>query len=328
MAPGPRVGLVLGGGGRTGQAFHQGALSELERLTGWDARTAELVVGTSVGALVAAYLRGGFTAADQAARTLDRPLTPDGAALLAGLGPTLPLGRPVRARGLPRPANGRLLARGLRHPRRTRPVAVAAGLLPAGSVDSEAVVSGVRRLHPTGWPPGLLVTAVRLRDGARVVFGAPDAPRAPVADAVAASAALPGWFRPVVIDGEAYVDGGTWTPTNADVLAGRGLDLVVVLAPMAAEPGRLHHDAAAPIRLVTRRWLRHEVRAVRRSGTPVLVLAPDRAAQAVLGFDTMAEDRGPAVLAAAADSVPAALLRSGLAAVLERAAAAASRSAG
>ena len=42
-----RVGLVLGGGGIVGMAYHGAVLAGLEDATGWDPRDAEVVVGTS-----------------------------------------------------------------------------------------------------------------------------------------------------------------------------------------------------------------------------------------------------------------------------------------
>src|SRR5205814_9838116 len=63
----------------------------------------------------------------------------------------------------------------------------------------------------------------------------PGAPPAPVADAVAASCAIPSFFEPVTIGGVAFVDGGAHSPTNADLLADRELDLVVVSSPRSEE---------------------------------------------------------------------------------------------
>jgi predicted acylesterase/phospholipase RssA len=47
----PRIALVLGAGGVAGGAFHAGALAALHDALGWDARSADLVVGTSAGSL-------------------------------------------------------------------------------------------------------------------------------------------------------------------------------------------------------------------------------------------------------------------------------------
>src|SRR4051812_49436750 len=51
-----KIGLVLGAGGLTGDAFHRGVLRALAE-RGYDARAAELVVGTSAGSMVGAFLR-------------------------------------------------------------------------------------------------------------------------------------------------------------------------------------------------------------------------------------------------------------------------------
>ncbi|MGH9095065.1 MAG: patatin-like phospholipase family protein, partial [Acidimicrobiales bacterium] len=83
MAPnslpsGPRIGLVLGAGGSVGLAYHGGVLDALAAATGWDPRTAEVIVGTSAGSLTAAMLRGGLSAGDLAGISEDRPLSPEG----------------------------------------------------------------------------------------------------------------------------------------------------------------------------------------------------------------------------------------------------------
>lgn len=99
-----RIGLVLGAGGATGGAFHAGVLAALEEATGWDPRTAELILGTSAGSITAAMLRAGLSGADIAARTAGEPLSPEGAARLrsAGVAPgQAPAGSDVGSRGAP-----------------------------------------------------------------------------------------------------------------------------------------------------------------------------------------------------------------------------------
>ncbi|HEV2369959.1 MAG TPA: patatin-like phospholipase family protein, partial [Acidimicrobiales bacterium] len=56
------VGLVLGGGGAVGHAFHAGVLSALAERTGFDPRRAEVIVGTSARSIVCALLRAGVSA--------------------------------------------------------------------------------------------------------------------------------------------------------------------------------------------------------------------------------------------------------------------------
>jgi NTE family protein len=92
-----------------------------------------------------------------------------------------------------------------------------------------------------GWPDQpTVITAFDVEERRRVAFGTEDAPDVGLADAVAASSAIPLVFRPWEIDGRSYVDGGVMSGTHADLLLGRSdaLDLVIVIAPMAAEQDR------------------------------------------------------------------------------------------
>jgi len=66
-----RIGLVLGGGGVVGAAYHAGALTALEYDLGWDPRSADVIVGTSAGSVVGSLLRLGVAASDLAAHTVD-----------------------------------------------------------------------------------------------------------------------------------------------------------------------------------------------------------------------------------------------------------------
>jgi NTE family protein len=110
-------------------------------------------------------------------------------------------------------------------------------------------------------------------------------------EAVMASCAIPGWYAPVRIGGRRYVDGGTWSTTNVDVVAADGLDEVYVLAPMAAFVDDHPHKLATRVerrvrRQVTRRML-HEAEKVTRTGTAITVLAPGPEDLAVIGANMM-----------------------------------------
>lgn len=144
-----------------------------------------------------------------------------------------------------------------------------------------------------GWPerPDLRLVAVDYDTGDRVVFGDPQAPTTAVGDAVLASCAIPGWFAPVVIAGHRYVDGGTWSATNVDLLLGQGLDEVWVVAPMAARG--LDRAGSVPAwmerryrQVVTGKLLR-EVRALRAEGTRVQVIAPGPQDLSAMGANMM-----------------------------------------
>jgi NTE family protein len=118
------------------------------------------------------------------------------------------------------------------------------------------------------------------------VFGRPGTPEVPLHLAVAASCAVPGYFAPVEIGGHQYVDGGVHSPTNAAVLRGRGLDLVVVISPMSGPAGWLP-DVYAASRRHAARLLKHEVRALQRAGTRTVVFAPGVTEQRAMGNDMM-----------------------------------------
>src|SRR4051812_32601356 len=116
-----RVGLVLGGGGVLGQAFHAGTLAALEHDIGWDARDAEVIVGTSAGALGGAALRSGVPASALAAWCVGAPLWGVASELAARteLGEYDPFSLSQLRFGLPDRA---LLARVLRRPWEVAPV--------------------------------------------------------------------------------------------------------------------------------------------------------------------------------------------------------------
>jgi NTE family protein len=132
------------------------------------------------------------------------------------------------------------------------------------------------------------------------VFGRPGAPAATPGAAVAASCAIPGVNAPVAIGDRLYVDGGGWSPTNADVLAGQGLDLVVVVSPMTAQPGAAAHHRDAKVRAACRAMLLAEVARLRAGGTRVVVIEPDAgdldAMGRLIGIDVLDEGRCDAVV--------------------------------
>ena len=100
----------------------------------------------------------------------------------------------------------------------------ARALAAAAVPESEGIERIVSRLPMAGWPArALLVTAVDVATGELAVFDR-DA-GVPLTLAVAASCAVPMVWQPVTIDGRRYMDGGTRSPTNADLAADRVLAL-------------------------------------------------------------------------------------------------------
>lgn len=268
-----RVGLVLGAGGVAGGAWHAGALAALSAVTGWDPRSAATVVGTSAGSISGAGLRVGLSAEDQFRLAVGDPLSPAGARLHGRITTaTMAVGRLRRPR--PTPANVSLVRAMARLD--PRPGVALAGLLPEGAVSTTGISERIDQLAGGAWPAEpLSIVAVDLASGARIVFtgGAADRP-ARIGQAVAASCAVPAFFTPVEIGVHRYVDGGVHSPTNADLLADDGLDAVVVSAPMAGRWRSLRPHPQSISRTAARVTLDREVAAIRRAGTPVLILQP------------------------------------------------------
>lgn len=251
-------GLVLGAGGSAGEAFHRGVLRAMTDF-GLDARRAEVVVGTSAGSIVAATVR--------------RYPRPDAAP------PTdWSTGRVSRR-------SAGLAA--LRRPRQLLNAALMAPEFTTGRTSLEFLREGLADKYHQ-WPAAdLVVVAVRRRDGRRVAFGAPGQPRPEVGAAVAASCSIPGLYSPVEIDGVAYVDGGIHSPTNADLLAGRPLDLVIISSPMSARLRTAVPRLDLAPRLLCHAYLREEVWVLRRRGTRVVTVEPDRAVLRATGLNPL-----------------------------------------
>ncbi len=268
--------LVLGGGGRQGDAWMTGVLAGLEDARGISFAACDYLVGTSAGSIVAARLISG--------RRLRRPTAevaaaePDPGGQVPPLAETLAeaalrLAAPLAAAGLRFGALPGELARG-----------TALALMPG---------SGRETLDFTAaFPPEtarfdgrLRVAAVDRRAGRRVVFGSPEAPEATVAEALRASCALPLIFGPARIGGRDYFDGALWSPTNADAAPATSGAQVLILAPMAS----LHGPFIAPLRTATRAAMLLEVASLRARGAQVRTVTPDRACAAAIGGDLMAD---------------------------------------
>ena len=292
-----RVGLVLGGGGAVGIAYHAGALTAMANDVGWDPRSADVIVGTSAGALVGALLRRGVSAIDLAALTVGAPIPEERQALAEALAARAPLPGLSRAALLRlRPPPLPIVTSWLRRPWRVDPVLAMTSVLPDGTVDLLAHMGNPVGILDGPWPQDpLWLCAVRHRDLRREVFGRDSVPS--LVDAVAASCAIPGYFRPAEIEGAAYVDGGVRSPTNADVLRRSDLDLVVVISPMSGTNLSRVHPAGA-VRRYAKAKVDRELRVLEASGIPTVLIEPGTLTARVLGPDPMREDHLGAVVTA------------------------------
>ncbi len=252
------LGVVLGGGGVAGIAWEVGVIVGLAE-AGVRLDAAAGVVGTSAGSVVGASLAGGAdmtTLLDEQRRT--RPPRPGGAG--AGTGTPLTSDASAWAEILASPVGREEMLR--------RMGALAAS---ADTVPEEQYKESMAAMLPSPqWPrdSDLRVTAVDAETGTVQVWDRDSG--VTLAEAVAASCALPGVFPPVTIDGRRYFDGGMASPTHAD-RAGRCTELLVI-APFTmalSGPGLdAEIESLGP--------------AVRSS-----VIDPDTESLAAIGFDPM-----------------------------------------
>jgi NTE family protein len=291
-----KVGLVLGAGGVVGAAYHAGALTALEQDLGWDARTAEVIAGTSAGSLVAALLRSNGPSSDLAAWTVGAPLSPDGNALANTLHPEFD---PVSLRmflRMPRVPHPHAVWSTIRNPRRFDPMRA----LVTHFADGNRSMREHIEFLGTDWPDRkLFVCACRRRSGSRVVFGRTRIPEDGLTAAVAASCAVPGYFAPVAVDGDHYIDGGTASPNNADTVRDCDLDLVIAVSPMSTVAQLPRYSLERVLRDRAGTQLRRELSLVERRGIPTVVLEPGEEVLAHTTADFMSEVHANDIVAAA-----------------------------
>jgi NTE family protein len=301
MSAPPRTALVLAGGGLVGGAWMIGALHAIATETGWDPGSADYVVGTSAGSMIGAMLASAV---------------PPWLLLAYGSGEALHglpgLGEAGAGRfgasfqihwSFPRPvlASPGLALRSLREPWKYGPAGIVAWL-PQGVISTEPLKAVVRQVVPEGWVahPHLWIVAIDYETGERIVFGRSGSPAADLADAVAASCAIPGFYHPVHIHGRRYIDGGMYSPTNLDLVAETDAELVICLNPMASRHrgGLLEPTGpiAAFVRGDNRRLVDREAIALRRSGRPVLLIEPHADDIRAMGYNYMSRKNPARVL--------------------------------
>jgi NTE family protein len=250
--------LVLGGGGVAGIAWMTGLLAGLAD-AGQDVAGADLVIGTSAGAVVAAQLGSDLPLDDLYARQADPALqsaeipanidmenfSAEFAAFMTGASSPEDL---LRAAGA---------------------FALAAKTVPEAA--RWAVVAS--RLPSHDWPRrSIRLVAVDCENGETAVFDA--ASKVGLVDAVAASCAVPGVWPPVTIGGRRFMDGGTRSMDNADLA--EDAKRIIIVSPFGMNTPT-----------ATRMPLPDVVARLRDGGAQVTVIEPDEASKTAFGANPL-----------------------------------------
>ena len=254
---GRRFALALAGGGPLGAFYELGALHAIEEvIVGRELTEYDMYVGVSSGSLLAAGLANGFDS------------TRMGAALIHGES-TL---APFSPRLLLQPALAEYVRRIARLPRALRgsarqwspdalrsvwPAMLSAltRIIPLAVFDSQPLEHYLHELFSApehtddfrALRTQLRVVATELDTGRSVVFGDAAHAHIPISRAVIASAALPGLYAPVSIDGRDYVDGALVRTMYASLALEAGCDFVICINPLVpfdASGGKRHRNLA------------------------------------------------------------------------------------
>lgn len=281
-----KLGLVLGGGGLVGMAYHAGVLKALDDW-GLDVSAADLLVGTSAGSILASYMATGWQPTDffdyahgthpdvqkdpedpkEQIRRVFTPLYKTPAdRLRRSVGSAFAV---ASSRGYYKRLGGGEPGRNLRK------------VFPAGIYSTEETRRRFEEDLPAEWPDRkLYVCTVDLYTGERVAFGHPAAPEAKLPEAVLASTSIPGVFPPVKIGGRYYVDGGVTSATSLDLATDHGCELILCVAPLGYRNDGVT-TARDPkmwppmlVRSLFARSLRREVLSARERGSEVFVIRP------------------------------------------------------
>src|SRR4051794_8543544 len=254
-----------------------GVLAGLEE-AGVDPRESGGFVGSSAGSIVAASLAGGVSPLSRLGELPEQPPVeeqePAGPGAVRRAVETA--ASPIAALALSWATPGGAFVRRL-----------ALGRVPEGQRSLGGLGRWLEGLD-VSWDGRLRITAVEGESGRRGVLGAPGAPDLSVAQAVLASCAIPGVFRPLKANGRTYVDGGAWSPTNMDAAEVARGDRVLCLNPTST-------TAVGP---VSRSIAAAEALVLKRRGATVQVVNPDRGSADAMGPNLMRRSGRDEVMAA------------------------------
>lgn len=241
----PRIGLALAGGGPLGAVYEIGALAAIEEaIEGLDVNDADIYVGISAGAIIAAGLANGITphqmcrlfVESDTAHTEDILFKPE------------QLLRPAwselrqRAAAMPGLIAGSLLhyvqrggrstlASSFERMKEALPAGIFSGIgiheFMAATFSAPNRSNDFRQLARR-----LILVATDLDSGESIKFGLAGFDDIPISKAAQASAAVPGLFPPVEINGRHFVDGALRKTLHASIALEQGVDVLICLNPI------------------------------------------------------------------------------------------------
>ena len=237
-----KTGLAIAGGGPVGAIYELGTLRALdESINGIKLHEMDVYVGVSSGALIAASLANGITTVEMCRIFMGQEyasLSFDPERLMR------PAYREYIQRASMLPA---ILADSLmkliRHPVRSslsELVSEFGRVVPSGIFNNETIHDFLEEVFKiTGHGNEfddlnceLYVVAVELDSGTAVRFGSEGHRDVSISRAVQASAALPGLYPPVEINGHYYVDGALRRTLHASTALDQGVDMLIGVNPL------------------------------------------------------------------------------------------------
>jgi NTE family protein len=130
--------------------------------------------------------------------------------------------------------------------------------------------------------------AVSVDSGEARLIGPED--NIPLAAGIAASCAAPGIISPVRLDEGRYIDGGARSATNADLVAGFGVERCIVASPVVR--------SAPMVGEATHRVVEAEAEHLRAKGVHVTLLVPTDIEMDAFGYDLLSMDKVEAAIKA------------------------------
>jgi len=273
----PRIGIALAGGGPLGAVYEIGALAAIEEsIEGLDLNRATIYVGISAGGIIASGLANGFTphemcrsfvesSEDGDEHNLFKPellLKPAWSELRKRFS-TLPKLMIYSLVDYGRGAGKTSLASAFERLKEALPTGIFSGSSIHEFLEKTFSEGGrtndFRRLRAR-----LVLVATDLDSGQSVRFGQENFDHVPISKAAQASAAIPGFFPPVEIDGHHFVDGALKRTLHASIALEEGVDVLICVNPIVPynakithAPGKLAERGLLPVLSQTLRAIIH-----------------------------------------------------------------------